>query len=82
MIVLDLVRKIMIILYKIVFNTCYIFLKLTWKHRKNKAVFVLSRDNDLEGNLLHIHQEMLKQLKHVEIHLIYPENKMNLNLFK
>lgn len=51
------------------------------KHNNKKAVFVLSRGKELEGNLQFIYQELIKQLDGVKIHFVYAENRMNLKLF-
>ena len=52
------------------------------KNDHNKAVFVLTREDKLQGNLQFVHSELLKQLPEVKIHFVYAENKMNLKLFK
>lgn len=51
------------------------------KHNNKKAVFILSRGKELEGNLQYIYQELIKQLDGVKIHFVYTENRMDLKLF-
>lgn len=51
------------------------------KQDVKKAVIILSREAELQGNLYYIHNELIKQLKGVRIHFVYTENKMNLKLF-
>src|SRR5699024_10233806 len=61
----------------------YYFMMLQIKpFKSNKVVFVLSRENKLQGNLYFIYLELQKQLPSAEIHFVHAENKMNLKLFK
>lgn len=76
------VKKIYIIVYKYIFNLYYMTVSRINKLDNNKAVFVLTRENKLQGNLQFVYSELLKQRPEVKIHFVYAENKMNLNLFK
>lgn len=78
----ELVKKTYIILYKCMFNIYYAMTSFLKKNDHNKAVFVLTREDKLQGNLQFVHSELLKQLPEVKIHFVYAENKMNLKLFK
>lgn len=64
------------------FRLYYFSMQRTKKINHNKAVFVLSREKNLQGNLYFIYQELQNQLPTAEIHFVYAENKMNLKLFK
>lgn len=64
------------------FRLYYFSMQRTKKINCDKAVFVLSREKNLQGNLYFIYQELQKQLPTAEIHFVYAENKMNLKLFK
>jgi len=75
-------KKVYIVAYKFLFNFCYQLGNKLKKHQDEKAVFVLSRTNTLQGNLKYIHEELKRQLPKVKIHLIRTENRMNFNLFK
>src|SRR5699024_7163797 len=60
----------------------YVAIKLLKQHDDMKAVFVVSRENKLQGNLRYVHLELMEQLPGVKIHFVHAENKMNLKLFK
>lgn len=75
------VKKIFITFYKALFKTYYSLMTRIKKHNNKKAVFVLSRGRELEGNLQCIYQELTKQLDGVKIHFVYTENRMDLKLF-
>src|SRR5699024_6947937 len=64
------------------FSLYYFSMQRTKNIDDNKAVFVLSRKQNLQGNLYFIYQELQNQLPTAEIHFVYDENKMNLKLFK
>lgn len=78
----ELVKKTYVILYKCMFNIYYTIACFLKKQDNNKAVFVLTRENKLQGNLQFVHSELLKQFPEIKIHFVYAENKMNLKLFK
>lgn len=71
-----------IISYKFLFRLSYSILKMTKKNDEKKAVFVLSREMQLDGNLKYIHKELINQLEGAKIHFVIAENKMNLKLFQ
>src|SRR5690625_3785439 len=75
-------KKVYIVAYKFLFNFCYQLGNKLKKHQDEKAVFVLSRTNTLQGNLKFMHEELKRQYPKVNIHLIRTENRMNFNLFK
>lgn len=79
---INLIKYILIKVYKNIFNSFYQTLTLFKKINEKKAVFVISRSKTLEGNLKFVHNELKKQLHDVEIHFVFTENKMNFNLFK
>lgn len=68
--------------YKALFNLYYTYLKSIKKQKDNKYVFVLSRSNQLEGNLLFVYYELKKQQPNAEIVILTSQNKMNVKLFK
>lgn len=68
-------------IYKCLFNATYKVLCLIRKTNENRAVFVLSRSKELEGNLSYVYKELIKQEPAIEIHFVHTENKMNLKLF-
>lgn len=78
----ELLKKIYIVFYKWLFNIYYTFVNFSKKHDNMKAVFVLSREEKLQGNLQFVYSELIKQLPNIKIHFVFAENKMNLNLFK
>ncbi|MEI3607580.1 CDP-glycerol glycerophosphotransferase family protein [Pseudogracilibacillus sp. SE30717A] len=82
MVVRDYLKTSLIVMYKTIYNTLYTIMTHVKKHNDKKAVFILSRSKDIEGNSYYIYEELLNQLDGVKIHLVYTENKMNLNLFK
>lgn len=69
-------------IFKTVFRGCYRLLALLIPEDEDKVVFVVSRSKELEGNLKFIRDEIIVQKPNAKIHLIFPENKMNLKLFK
>lgn len=75
------VKKVVIIFYKVLIKTYYNLMMRIKKHNNKKAVFILSRGKELEGNLQYIYQELIKQLDGVKIHFVYTENRMDLKLF-
>src|SRR5699024_7209941 len=75
-------KKAYVIFYKVIFNLFYIAIKSLKKHDNMKAVFVVSRENKLQGNLRYVHLELKEQLPGIKVHFVYAENKMNLKLFK
>lgn len=82
MVVRDYLKTSLIGMYKIIYKTLYTIMTNVKRTKNKKAVFILSRSKQIEGNLHFIYEELLNQLDGVEIHLVYTENKMNLNLFK
>lgn len=74
-------KYIYISIYKTLFRLFYNFLTKIKKIDHNKVTIVLSRNNQLEGNLKYIHDELIEQIEKVKIHFVKAENKMNLNLF-
>src|SRR5699024_5609615 len=74
--------KCYIIFYKVIFSMFHVAIKLVKQHDHMKAVFVVSRENKLQGNLRYVHLELMEQLPGVKIHFVHAENKMNLKLFK
>src|SRR5699024_4503618 len=75
-------KKLTLSLYKALFNGVYKVSTLFKQTNNKKAVFVLSRSDELAGNLLYIHDELIKQQPSIEIHFVRTLNKMNLKLFK
>src|SRR5699024_8072123 len=57
-----LVKNVYIRIYKIIFRLYYYSMQRTKKINHNKAVFVLSREKNLQGNLYFIYQELQNQL--------------------
>lgn len=74
-------KNLVLIIYKNVFNVMYKMLSIVQKTNANKAIFVLSRLGELDGNLKYIHDELIKQESSIEIHFVHATNKMNLKLF-
>src|SRR5699024_10894035 len=75
-------KKIYITFYNVIFNMFYVAIKLLKQHDDMKEVFVVSRENKLQGNLRYVHLELMEQLPGVKSHCVHAENKMNLKLFK
>jgi len=75
-------KKFFIIIFKIVLNFVYKVLSTVTVTEENKAIFVLSRENKLQGNLQFVFFELKRQCPNIKIHFIHAENKMNLKLFK
>lgn len=75
------VKKIYIVLYKYMFSFYYAVISNLKKHDNMKAVFVLSREQKLQGNLHYVYHELVKQQPNIKIHFVYAENRMNLKLF-
>src|SRR5699024_6704605 len=76
------IKKLYIYIYKAMFNFLYRSITLFTNTNENKAVFIVSRENKLQGNLQFVFVELKKIKPDIEIHFIQTENKMNLKLFK
>lgn len=72
----------LITVYKTLYQSCYFLLTHLLPVDENKIVIAVYRSDKLEGNLDFIYKEIGKQNQAAKIHLIFPENKMNLKLFK
>jgi teichoic acid ribitol-phosphate primase len=68
--------------FKVVYQGCYRILSLITPMDENKVVIVVSRLDELDGNLKFIYDELTIQKPTAKIHLISTANKMNLKLFK
>src|SRR5690625_1138635 len=75
-------KNLMLYMVKFCVHLCYRICNMLRKHDHKKVVFVLSRGEELEGNLYHIHQEVKRQMKDAKIHFIHTSNKMNLILLR
>lgn len=75
-------KNILITAYKTLYQACYFLISHLIPLDEKKIVMAVYRSNKLEGNLKFIYNEILKQDHNAKIHLIFPENKMNLMLFK
>lgn len=79
--VLKELKYILIKSFKIIYQTYYFILTLFSPIKEDKVVIALYRTKKLEGNLKSVYDEIIKQNPNAKIHLIFPENKMNLKLF-
>src|SRR5699024_10698933 len=82
MVIKESLKKTYITFYKVIFNMFYVAIKLLKQHDDMKAVFVVFRENKLQGNLRYIHLELMEQLPGVKIHFVHAVNIMNIKLFK
>lgn len=76
------VKMFIIRVFKYTITAFYSVLSKTKKVNNKKAVFVLSREAQLEGNLEFVYQVLLEELDGIEVHFIYTKNRMNFNIFK
>src|SRR5699024_12220697 len=81
-VIIECLKNIYISYYKVIFSMFYVAIKLLKQHDDMQAVFVVSRENKLQGNLRYVELELMEQLPGVKIHFVHAENKMNLKLFK
>jgi len=75
-------KSLLLYMYKQTYRVIYACSTIIRKTDKNKAVFVLSRSEILEGNLKHIYEELQAQQPQMNIHLVQTTNKMDTKLFK
>lgn len=71
-------KKIYIILYKKIFRFIYKLCNLFKQIDENKIVFVLSRENKLQGNMQFVFFELKRNYTNKNIDIIQAANKMNL----
>lgn len=74
------IKRIFQSIYKKLYNLIYLITRNELD--ENKAIIVISRGTNLEGNLLYIYKELEKTYPEIKVHFIVAENKMNFKLFK
>lgn len=79
---MNIVKKIYIVLYKGIFNFIYTLCSLFKKIDENKIVFVLSRENKLQGNMQFVFFELKKNYTNKKVYFMQASNKMNIKSFQ
>lgn len=69
-------------LYRLIYRCCYRLACMGKPVKSNKVVIPLYRQDELEGNLKAVYEEMKKTHPELQFHIIKPNNKISVKLFK